>query len=263
MRLLPLFFLATTLYAAGGEYAAADGTFRCRIPMGWTERASSIGTAPIHLMEFAGSEDKILIGVSPSGSSGLNELGQQAVQLTMQLVPGLSLSGQPRRVRNGDAAALEMTYSGAIQAWQMVTIREGQAAGVTGLARPHSSARTMEAAREVAASLQLAAAVRPDNSNLSRMAVGRWTWSHATDRVGSTSRQLTLFPNGRYQYQATTFIANMPADIDPTTTVTGTYRVQGNQLIGRTDRGEQAQFTIQMVENGKGMRINGELYIRE
>ena len=123
MRLLPLFFLAAALPAAGGEYAAPDGTFRCRIPRGWTARASSIGGTPIHLMEFAGSEDKILISVSPAVGSDLNALGQRAVQLTMQLVPGLSPSGQPRRIQNRDAAALELTYSGAVQAWQMVSVR--------------------------------------------------------------------------------------------------------------------------------------------
>ena len=55
---------------------------------------------------------------------------------------------------------------------------------------------------------------------------------------------------------------DMPPGIDPTTRVTGTYQLKGNLLIARSDTGQQATYTVELVQGG-GLRINGELFIRE
>jgi hypothetical protein len=76
------------------------------------------------------------------------------------------------------------------------------------------------------------------------------------------SKQIVFYQNGRYEYQAVTYIPDMPSDIDPTTRVSGTYQINGNILLARADNGQQATFTLELVPGG-GLKIGGELFIRE
>lgn len=55
---------------------------------------------------------------------------------------------------------------------------------------------------------------------------------------------------------------DMPPGIDPTTHIAGTYQLNGNILIARSDAGQQATYTLELVPGG-GLKINGELFIRE
>jgi hypothetical protein len=98
--------------------------------------------------------------------------------------------------------------------------------------------------------------------------VGHWTWYHRTDNArgrfaAGTSREIWIFANGQFKYSSTVYIPNMPPSIDPTRTITGTYRLRGNMIFARSDNGEQATYTLELVNGGKGIRVNGELYIRD
>jgi hypothetical protein len=76
------------------------------------------------------------------------------------------------------------------------------------------------------------------------------------------NKQITFYPNGTFEYTATTYIPDMPPDIDPTTRVSGTYQIIGNTLLGRADNGQQATYTLELMSGG-GLKINGEFFIRE
>ncbi len=56
---------------------------------------------------------------------------------------------------------------------------------------------------------------------------------------------------------------DVPVDVDPTTRVTGAYRVSGNTVLVRADNGQTTQYAVQVVEGGRGLKVNGDLYIRE
>ena len=71
-----------------------------------------------------------------------------------------------------------------------------------------------------------------------------------------------FYPNGRYEYTATTYMPDMPPGIDPTSRVSGIYQLKGNVLVASADNGQQATYTLELVPGG-GLKINGQLFIRE
>jgi hypothetical protein len=79
---------------------------------------------------------------------------------------------------------------------------------------------------------------------------------------GSVNKQVVFYPNGRFEYTATTYMPDMLPGIDPTTRTSGTCQLSGNILTARADNDQQATYTLESVSGG-GLRINGELFVRE
>jgi hypothetical protein len=53
--------------------------------------------------------------------------------------------------------------------------------------------------------------------------IGKWTYySRSGNTGGSVNKQIIFYPNGRFEYTATTFMPDMPPGIDPTTRFSGT-----------------------------------------
>ena len=92
---------------------------------------------------------------------------------------------------------------------------------------------------------------------------GSWSfYDRSRLTKGSSSKQVTFYPNGRFEYVAATYLPNLPADVDPTTRIGGQYRLNGNAIVVQMDNGQSATYTLQLVQGG-GLMINGELFIRE
>ena len=122
-----------------------------------------------------------------------------------------------------------------------------------------------EQCRTVAATVKVGAAA--PNAELSRAIVGRWNYykaSRPTVRIqGSVTKNLTFQANGRFAYQAATYIPDMPSDVNPITEYAGVWRIEGNTLYCRTDRGAAATYTVELVERGRVLNVGGDLYVRE
>jgi hypothetical protein len=281
--LLALAILALSSGFAEGQttYNAPDGSLSLRVPPGWRASASAIGTTPVQLLQpAAGGDERIIVGVGPARANSIQELAQQGMQLvTQQLLPGSRLASQPKYTQVNGAPAAELSYAGPGQSvwWQGITLRNGQYIGVLGGARPQSAAMVEQQSRSVLATIRLGtgasasggqASADQASGSLAQLIVGHWTWYHRTTNAGggtagSTSREIWIYPNGRYQYTAVTYTPNLPADIDPTTNINGSYTLQGNAIVMRADSGQQATYTLQVVQGGKGLMVEGELYIRE
>jgi hypothetical protein len=93
--------------------------------------------------------------------------------------------------------------------------------------------------------------------------VGRWTWFHRTAGTGSNSRQITIHPDGRYEYTATTMIADLPVDVDPTSRVTGRYRIEGNVIYAVADNGQRLSLRFALLEGGRVLILDGQTDMRE
>ncbi len=116
--------------------------------------------------------------------------------------------------------------------------------------------------------LAAAAAALAQNTVQPSDIAGHWTWYQRADNAGGrfaagTSREIWISTAGRFKYVSTVYVPNMPRDINPTRTVTGSYQLRGNTIVASYDGGGQESFALQLVPGGKGMRLNGELYIRE
>jgi hypothetical protein len=274
---LPVFVLLFSIGVASAEtYRAPDGSLSLQVPAGWRAAPNTIGTTPVQVLQPAnGGDERMIVGVGPATANSIQELAQQTVQLvTTQLLPGSRLAGQPKFVQGGVAEISYVGPGGQSSWWQAVSLKNNQYVTILAGARPAGAAAIEQQSRVVFASIKLETAPASStgrgtsSGQLAQMIVGHWTWYHKTDNGGggtmaSTSKEIWIYANGRYQYVASTYVPNMPPGVDPTTTVTGSYQLQGNRLIGRGDNGQQATFTIEMVEGGKGMKIDGELYIRE
>jgi hypothetical protein len=264
--------MSTRLFAASvlipavlgaAEHRAQDGSFTVQLPAGWNAREISLQGTPLHVIEpAAGGDERILLSVGPTQARNVNELCQLAAMITVQLFPGLRLEGMPRI--SGNSAELRYSGNGA-SAWQSVTMaNQNQAVAVTALARPERLAAVEQASRNILGTVRMMTPTSDPSSPLARIIVGRWTYFHRTHNTGSSSRQITFFLNGRYDYQATVMMnVEIPTGVDPTTRITGTYTVRGNTVSFRADNGQTAQYTVQIVEGGKGLQVNGDLYIRE
>jgi hypothetical protein len=270
---------AQTGATAGTSYDAPDGSLSLRVPQGWRATASTIGTLPVQVLQpDGGGEERMIVGTGPATTNSIQELALQTLQLvTQQLLPGARVASQPKFVRTASAPVAELSYRGPDGQsfwWQAVMLKDSQYITVLAGARPDRAAMIEQQSREVFGSIRVrqgqktgAPAGQP-NGRLANLIVGHWTWYHRTENASgstaaSTNKEIWIYPNGRYQYTAVTYVPNMPSGIDPTTTITGSYEVQGNRLVARADNGQQAMFTVEIVDGGKGMKLDGELYIRE
>jgi hypothetical protein len=253
---------------SGTEYRARDGSFTCSIPGGWKGRVADIGGTTVHVLEpESGGEERILVSAIPSAANSLQELAQQAMALvTQQLLPGFQVAAMPKFTQQGDAQVAEIRYlgmAGGGQAswWHGLMLKDKIAMGVLGGARADRAQAIEQQCRKVLLSM------RPgkgqNNTALAAAILGTWTFYSRSDNTrGSVSKQIVFYPNGRFEYLATTYLPNMPPDIDPTTRINGTYQLNGNILVGKADNGQQATYTLELVQGG-GLKINGELFIRE
>lgn len=268
--------MAQTPAPAGTEYKAPDGSLTVRVPPGWRATTVAMNGTPVHVLQpMDGGEDRILVAAGPVEVNTIQELALQSAQaVTQQLLPGSRAVAAPKFVdgSNGPTAELAYELPGQSVWWQaVVMLKDKRYITVLGGARRERSAAMEKQSREVFSSVRLAAAspagTTPANGQLAQLIVGHWTWYHRTDNggggtTGSTSREIWIYPNGRYQYTATTYIPNMPPGIDPTTTITGTYQLQGNKITVRADNGQVQTLTLEIVEGGKALKIDGEVYIK-
>ena len=81
---------------------------------------------------------------------------------------------------------------------------------------------------------------------------------------GSSSKEITFYPNGRYEYKAAAYVPNvdLPVDVNPITEVRGTYRVEGNTIYYQPDGGAPATFTIELLQGGQALNIGGQIFLR-
>jgi hypothetical protein len=253
---------------SGQEFQAPDGSFACRIPAGWKVRALNIGGAAVQVLEpESGGEERILLSAAPATAGSLQELAQQAIALvTQQLLPGFQVAAMPKFLSEGETQFAEITYvgmtaSGQASWWHGLILKDKMALGVLGGARVDRAQAVTQQSRAVLRSMRPGKV--PQNLALAAAILGKWAFYDRSGQTrGSVSKQIVFFQNGRYEYQAVTYIPDMPSDIDPTTRVSGTYQINGNILLARADNGQQATFTLELVPGG-GLKIGGELFIRE
>jgi hypothetical protein len=253
----------------GIEYRASDGSFTCRIPGGWKARATDIGGTTIQVFEPEnGGEERILISATPSSANDVQELAQLAIPLvTQQLLPGLRLAAMPKFPQEGDLQVVEISYvgmaasGGQVSWWHGLMLKDGIALGVLGGARADRAPIVEQLCRDVLQSMRPAKA--QSNTTLAAAIIGRWSYySRSGMTGGSVNKQVVFYPNGRFEYTATTYMPDMLPGIDPTTRTSGTCQLSGNILTARADNGQQATYTLESVSGG-GLRINGELFVRE
>jgi hypothetical protein len=254
---------------SGIEYRASDGSFTCRIPAGWKARGTDIGGTTVQVFEPEnGGEERMLISAMPSSANNAQELAQQAIPLvTQQLMPGLRLAAMPDFPQEGDVQAVEIRYvgmaasGGQVSWWHGLMLKDGIALGVLGGARTDRAPAVEQLCRGVLQSMRPSKV--QSNTPPAAAIIGRWSYySRSGMTGGSVNKQIVFYPNGRFEYTATTYMPDVPSDIDPTTSTSGTYQLNGNILTARADNGQQATYTLESVSGG-GLRINGELFIRE
>jgi hypothetical protein len=253
--------------AAGSEFRAPDGSFTCPVPAGWNVRTVPLGGTPIHVFEPAGGgEDRIIVASGPSPAGTIQELAQYSMMfVSQQLLPGVQPMKLPAFGQTGGVPSAEiyyqaMTGAGQVSWWQGILLKDQMYFTVLGGARTDRAALIEKDSRVIFAGIR--PAPPQPASQLAAAIVGSWSfYDRSNITKGSSSKQVTFYPNGRFEYVAATYLPNLPADVDPTTKVGGQYRLNGNTLIAQMDNGQSATYTLQLVQGG--LLINGELFIRE
>ncbi len=258
------------------EFQAPDGSFVCRVPPGWRTRSTATGATPLYIFEpEGGGEERILVATGAVTVSDIQQLADQTITfVTQQLLPGLRVASRPVFTQIGGNSVAEISYSGVAGTgqviwWQGVMLKGGTYYTVLGGARAQQAQAMEKQSRTVFGSIRpgqtqgQTAGQGQASSQLARYVIGRWTWfNRQRESQVSTSKQITFYPNGRYDYIASTFVPNAPTGVDPTTQVSGSYKLNGNTLMAQSDRGDQGNFTLEMVPPN-GLKISGDLFIRE
>jgi len=253
---------------SGSEFRAPDGSFTCPVPAGWQVQTVPIGGTPVYVFQPAdGGDDRIIVASGPATAANIQDLAQQTVVFVcQQLLPGVQPAGTPSFGQIGGIPSAEITYKGTTAAgpvawWQAVMLKDQTYFTVLGGARAERSALVEKQCRTIFSGIRPGQA-RP-KADLSAAIIGRWTYyNRSSVTSGSSSKQITFYPNGRFEYTATTYMPDLPTDIDPTTRTGGQYRLNGNTLVVQLDNGQSATYTLELVQGG-GLKINGELFIRE
>lgn len=259
--------------SGGTEFRAPDGSFTCTVPAGWRIRSASVGVTPVHILEPEnGGDERILVSSSPATANTIQEIAQQAMMIvSQQLMPGLRPVSAPSISQTGGFPVAEISYvgfaaAGQVSWWQGILLKDRMSFSVLGGARADRAQLVEQQSRTVFRSIRPGkppANTGVANTGLATAIIGTWSFYDRSGVTGgSSSKQLTFYPNGRFEYAATTYIPNLPSDVDPTTRSSGTYRLNGNTLTAQSDNGQQATFMLQLVQGG-ALSINGELFIRE
>jgi hypothetical protein len=264
---------------ASREFQTQDKSFATRVPLGWRSRTIMTGAHPLHVFEPEGTgEERILVSSGVAAADSIRDLAQQSMALAMQLFPGLRPAGTPSFLQVAGEPAAEVSYTGIsaagdpVSGWQGVILKDRFYFAVMGLARADRPTPIKKEARFMLRSM------RPghieENRQLAAAIVGRWTFYQGSSSGGgsnrtssSVSKQVTFYPNGRFEYQGAVYVdTNMPGGGGGTASgdkiSTGTYKVYGNTLYSQIDGGEQAVFGLELVQGG-GLKIDGTLFIRE
>jgi hypothetical protein len=237
------------------------------------------GAQAVHVFEPEGTGDeRILVSSGVAAADSIRDLVQQSMALAMQLFPALQPTGTPSFFQVGGEQAAEVSYTGmsaagvSVSGWQGVILKDRFYFAVMGLARTDRTTPIQKEARFMLRSM------RPghieENRQLAAAIVGRWTFYQGSSSGGGSSRtsssvtkQVTFYPNGRFEYQGGVYVdTNMPGGGGGTASgdnsSTGTYKVYGNTLYSQIDGGGQAVFGLELVKGG-GLKIDGTLFIRE
>jgi hypothetical protein len=228
----------------------------------------SIGATPVHVFEPQdGSEDRILVASGPALAATIQELMQKTmVFVSQQLLPGMQPVGTPNFSQMRGIPVAEIVYEGVTAAgqvswWQGLMIKDNIYYTVLGGARAERFKLVEQHSMAIFRGLQHGKVQQ--NAGLATTIIGSWTYYDRSGLTkGSSSKQIVFYPNGRFEYSATTYMPDLPTDIDPTTRAIGQYKLSGNTLIVQLDNGQVANYTLQLVQGG-GLMINGELFIRE
>jgi hypothetical protein len=264
---------------ASTEFHAADKSFSTRVPAGLKSRTIMAGAQRLYVFEpEGGGEERILVSSGVAAVNSIQELAQQAMALTNQLFPGLRPTAAASFSQVANSPAAEISYSGMsakgdqVIGWNGVILKERFYFAVLGLARAQDAKKIEQQSRFILRNM------RPgeikENVELVRAIVGRWTYYEGSSSgagssrsSSSVNRQVTFYPNGRFQYMSAVYVdTNMPGGLGGTAggdkTTTGRYKVYGNTLFAEIDNGGQAVFGLELLRGG-ALKIDGLTYIRE
>jgi len=256
--------------AAGANYEAQDRSISFRIPAGWKAGTPINQGVILHVIERQGGPEKIFVATGMATVNSLPELTRQSIQLvTQQILPGVQVAGVPRTLQFGGANVAEINYKGVAGAggevswWHLVSLQGNRYIGVMGGGQAAQSSLVQEHCQAVFRSVRLGKVT--ENASLARAIVGHWTF-YERGRVtgGSSSKEITFYPNGRYEYKAAAYVPNvdLPVDVNPITEMRGTYRVEGNTIYYQPDGGAPGTFTIELLQGGQALNIGGQIFLR-
>ena len=270
-----MWILAIAASVAASEYQAPDGSFRMAVPTGWKARYS----APFTVLE-QDSGAKMLLGSGVALTGRIQELSQQAVALTAQMFPGARLASGPKfREENGLPAAEQEYQNGPYAGWNGMLLKNGPGADFYFAVLAIGPLDRLPALRT--AGQQLLHAVKFDglarNPRLEAALLGTWSKSaYTASRTGVRNKSnytsnwtVQYLPGNRFvsvqqNYFDTENETYGGGSVGSNQRATGGYRIFGsNTLVADIDAAGRQVFALEFYPNGAGVKVNGQLFLRE
>lgn len=258
--------LLCALCASAQEYRSPDGAFTLTLPNGWRARAANLNGQSLTIVEPTnGGGERILVGSGVTMARNIQELSQQAAQLSAALLPGLSWDGQSKI--NGQRA--EQSYRHPrFRVWNAMRMEAEFYFAVLSVAAPEEVARGIFD--------QAVAKPLPRNQTAERQLIGRWQFSdNRTQRSGVRDKSMYMSnwsvafsPALRFESVQESFFDTQSdvyggGNVGAAGRHSGTFRIFGNTLVADYDGGGRMLFTVEFYPNGQGVKLNGNLFLRQ
>lgn len=275
MRYIAIF----TMFAAGltaADYAAPDGSFRMPVPDGWRVRTAPVAGQTMTIVEPAnGGEERFMVGSGIAQATNIQELTQQAFSLAAQFLPGAMLSAAPKFSTIAGVPAAEQEYRNMqLEAWNGMLLRDGVYFAVMGVATPGKLETLRARGRQLLGSGQFQGP--PPNPRAEAALQGQWVLSdNRTHNSGVRDKlmymsnwTLTFLPGNRFQSFKESFVDTSTAtygggSTDAAARHTGRYRVFGQTLVADVDGVGRQIYALEFYPNGAGVKVNGQLFLRQ
>ncbi|MBM3788545.1 MAG: hypothetical protein FJW30_29770 [Acidobacteria bacterium] len=258
------------------DYTSEDKSFTITVPDGWRVRTAPILGQTMTILEPAsGGEERVIAGTGVAAATNIQELSQHAAALTGLLIPGATLSTQPRFTTSGSSPAAEQSYrGGGLSAWNGMTLTGEFYFSVLAIARGAREQALEPVGRAILRSARFHGLGR--NSGAERMLVGRWlntdNRSRRTgvrDTLNYISNWSVVFtPNGQFRSEKESWVdtnsdLNGGGNTNAAAVHTGAYRVYGSTLVADTVGLGKQLYSIEWYPNGAGVKLNGQLFTRQ
>lgn len=279
--------MTQTSPSAERKYEAADGSFSCLLPEGWTARVVDLQGTQVHVFEPPQSNGQQVVmlltgSIDPSVAAlGIQGLAQNATSVVYQNFPFVIPQGPPRFFKVNGQDAAELSYAGQnpmtgvnVKVWTGVMQKDQEYYGLLAVGNSRQAEDLHAQARVLFQTIRPAAGQdttsRQGSGWIEQALVGTWTYYHGSGGAGgsgSISKSMTFYPNGTYSYTSNVSISAKDAGFaDREQTVQGTYRLVGeNTLILISQSGERMTVRIQLVRQGGSVQAiiaDGETWIK-
>jgi len=227
------------------------------------------------ILEPATGDERMIAGSGIAAAATIQELSQQAAQLASYFLPSATFAAAPSFGQIAGLPSAEQEYrSGSLEAWNGMILQGEVYFAVMAISTPGKLRVLRSRGKEVLESARFQGP--PRSPQAEQALIGQWVLSdNRTTRTGVRDKlmymsnwTITFLPGNRFRSFKETFVDTSSevyggGNTGAANRHTGRYRIFGQTLVAEFDGGGRQIFSIEPYPNGAGIKLNGQLFLRQ